>query len=50
VLRDLTRREKECCSFWSFDIRRDNGDLVLDVGVESPRFAHFVDRLYTLGD
>jgi hypothetical protein len=50
VLRDLTRREKECCSFWSFDIRADNGDLVLDVGVESPRFAHFVDQFYALGD
>ena len=49
VVRDLARREKECCSFWTFGIRGEHGEVVLDVGVESPRFAHFVDRLYELG-
>lgn len=50
ALRDLAQREQECCAFWVFDVLRDGGDVIFEVGVESPRFAHFVDRFYELSD
>ncbi len=33
VARDLTRRETACCSFFTFDFRRDGNAVLLDVQV-----------------
>ena len=33
VARDLTRRESACCSFFTFDFRRDGDAVQLDVQV-----------------
>jgi hypothetical protein len=49
-LQELSQKERECCGFWSFAIRREGPEVVMDVAVTSPRFAHFVDRFYELGD
>jgi hypothetical protein len=47
-LRELTRKEQECCGFWRFSVERDGSEVVLRVGVAAPQFGHFVDRLYEL--
>ena len=31
--RDLTAREAECCSFFDFDVRRQDGEVLVDVRV-----------------
>ena len=49
-LRELSQKEQECCDVWSFAIRREGSEVVMDVAVTSPRFAPFVDRFYELGD
>jgi hypothetical protein len=47
-LRELTRKEQECCGFWRFSIERDRSEVVMRVGVAAPQFEHFVDRFYEL--
>jgi len=47
-LRELTALEQECCAFWRFNIEPDGAEVVMGVGVVSPRFAPFVDRFYDL--
>jgi hypothetical protein len=37
--RDLTAREAECCSFFDFDVRREAGEVVVDVRVPPNRVA-----------
>jgi hypothetical protein len=34
---DLTRRETECCSFFTFVLERQDDDLILDVTVPAER-------------
>ena len=33
VGRDLARRERECCSFFTFDFEADGDDVVMHIGV-----------------
>lgn len=35
--RDLTAREASCCSFFSFDVHREAGEVVVDVRVPEDR-------------
>lgn len=43
-VRALAAAEKECCSFFAFDVRADGGDLMLDI--EAPDEAQpLVDEL-----
>jgi len=46
----LIEQESECCGFWRFDVRSEGAEVVLEVGVVAPRFAHFVDRFDELAD
>ena len=36
-VRDLTERESACCSFFTFAIEGDDGDLTLDIAVPPQR-------------
>ena len=43
-VRDLVARESACCSFFDFDLRREDTELVLEVGVPAGR-AELLDGL-----
>lgn len=46
TLRELTRLERECCSFADWEVRREAGALVLEVSGRGPTGAAAVRELF----
>lgn len=49
-VRDLARREQQCCPFFEFTITRAGGEVLWDAGVANSDGAAILDELYALPD